>query len=266
MKRSCIPLFLGLIGLHAPRAKAWGPEGHAVVADVADAHLTPKAKAAVKKLLGHSSMAGVSSWADTIRQQRPETYNWHFVDIEVENKDYIPSRDCPASAKGDCAIAAIARFRSTLADAKASKAQRVEALKFLIHFIGDIHQPLHCADHHDKGGNDVLVKYCGQGTNLHHAWDSDLITSTGLAEAEYRAHIEGYVDGLTTEQVSQIQAGTPTDWVLESHALAVDDSYKVPTGGDLCGIYADTNLSVIDEQLARGGLRLAAVLNGILAK
>jgi nuclease S1 len=251
------------LGSAAP-ALAWGPEGHAVIADVADAHLTPKAKSIVKTLLGHSTMAGVSSWADTVRNQRPETYNWHFVDIEIENPDYVPTRDCPQTPKGDCALAAIDRYKVVLANTKAPKGARTEALKFLIHFVGDIHQPLHCADHHDRGGNDVQVKYCGHGTNLHHAWDSDLISSTGLAESDYRAHVEAYVDGLSSDEVAKIQSGTPTDWVLASHGLAVEDSYKIPTDKDLCGVYTDDNLVVIDQQLADGGLRLAKVLNDIL--
>jgi hypothetical protein len=266
MRTALTASVLALLFSASNTAKAWGPEGHAVIADVADAHLTPNAKSIVKTLLGHSTMAGVASWADTVRNQRPQTYNWHFVDIEIENSDYVPTRDCPQTAKGDCALAAIDRFKVVLANTKAPKADRTEALKYLIHFIGDIHQPLHCADHHDRGANDVQVKYCGHGTNLHHAWDSDLISSTGLAEGDYRAHVEAYVDGLSSDEVAKIQSGTPTEWALASHALAVGDSYKVPADKDLCGVYTDENLVVIDQQLANGGLRLAKVLNDILVK
>lgn len=265
--RTMAGIVLGYLTLGpAGTALAWGPEGHAVIADVAAAHLSQKAKTGVKKLLGHSTMAGVSSWADVIRPVRPETYNWHFVDVEVEDSDYAPARDCKDTPKGDCAIAAIERFRTVLADKTATKSARLEALKFLVHFVGDVHQPLHCADHHDRGGNDVLVKYCGHGTNLHRAWDSDMISSAGLTEDQYRAHVEGYVDGLSDPDLAKIQSGTPTDWVLEAHKEAVDDSYKVPADKDLCGAYTDTNLPIVDRQLADAGLRLAKVLNDAFAK
>lgn len=271
VSRPSVPILVAgsvsvLLGGAAGPAWAWGPVGHAVIADVASAHIHPKTKAAVKKLLKHSTMASVSSWADVIRDDRPETYNWHFVDIENENNDYVPERDCVASEKGDCVVAAIERFRKVLGDKHAKTADRLEALKFLIHLVGDIHQPLHCADHHDKGGNEVQVKYCGQGSNLHRAWDSDMIHSTGLTEDQYRAHVEGFVDALSDTEISHLQAGDPIAWALESHKAAVTRAYKVPADKDLCGGYTDSNLAVVDKQLSRAALRLAKILDEALGK
>src|SRR5262249_19985903 len=203
-------------------------------------------------------------WADVIRDDRPETYNWHFVNIETDKSDYVAARDCAPSDKGDCAVAAIERLRTVLADKKAKEATRLEALKFLIHIVGDMHQPLHCADHHDLGGNEVQVKYCGEGTNLHHAWDSDMIHSTGLSEDQYRAHVEGFVDALSDTEIAHLQTGSPESWVLEAHKTAVTHAYKVPPSKDLCGDYTDTNLALIDKQLARAGIRLAKVLDDAL--
>jgi hypothetical protein len=259
-------LFVSLLDGAARPAHAWGPVGHAVIADVANAHLHPKTRLAVKKLLKHATMASVASWADMVRDDRPETYNWHFVDIETEDSNYLPERDCAASDRGDCAVAAIERFRKVLADKNAKQAARAEALRFLIHLVGDVHQPLHCADHHDRGGNEVQVLYCGQGTTLHHAWDSDMIRSTGLTEDQYRAHIEGFVDALSDEDIAHMQSGTPISWVLESHKAAVSHSYKIPASKELCGDYTDTNLTIVDKQFARAGLRLAKLLDDALGK
>ena len=138
---------------------AWGPEGHIVIATIANARLTPAARAAVRQLLGRHSLASVANFADQIRPQRPETANWHFVDIPKGETNYDPGRDCQPSPKGDCVIAAIARAETALKDRSLPRKQRAEALKFLVHFVGDLHQPLHWSDNHDRGGNDVNVSF-----------------------------------------------------------------------------------------------------------
>lgn len=270
MRAFWVLFFVIIAGGAAGSARAWGPVGHAVIADVASAHIRPRTRAAVKQLLRHSTMAGVSSWADVVREERPQTANWHFVDIENENDDYVAARDCAPSDRGDCAIAAIERFRKVLADRTAPAAARAEALRFIIHLVGDIHQPMHSADHHDHGGNETQVAYCGQGSNLHRVRDSDMIQATGLTEEQYRAHIEGFVDALADAEVAHIQAGDPIAWVLEAHKAAVTRAYKIPanpgTKQDLCGDYTHRNLALVDQQLARGALRLAKILDDALGK
>jgi nuclease S1 len=153
-------------------------------------------------------------------------------------------------------------------------AARTNALKFIVHFIGDIHQPLHASDHHDRGGNQVVVTWFG-ATNepppfsspweLHAVWDAGLIDHKGQTRAEYVKDLETWI---ATQNVTAIEAGTVTDWVLEAHALAKSTAYQDPqtnsmvqSGAALDQPYYQANIGVVDQQLAKAGVRLAKVLN-----
>src|SRR5262245_20991571 len=142
---------------------AWGQEGHAIVAEIAQRHLSPKARARVAEILGVGvSLASISTWADDARSSRPKTYNWHFVDIPLDIRTYDAARDCKmVPEKGDCVVAAVARLRRELAARGTPPMARREALKFLVHFIGDLHQPLHTLLE-EHGGNGRKVKFFKQ--------------------------------------------------------------------------------------------------------
>jgi hypothetical protein len=136
-------------------AFAWGVEGHAIVADIAEARLTPAAKAQVVSMLSgenHTRLDEISSWADEVRNQKPKTASWHFVDVPFDAPGYDPSRDC---ADGNCVVRQIIDFTAVLGNNSATPTDRFEALKWVVHFVGDIHQPLHAEDDKDRGGNDV---------------------------------------------------------------------------------------------------------------
>jgi hypothetical protein len=257
-----LTLAFSLAVLTPPTLMAWGPEGHIVVAKIAAARLTPSAKAGVKTLLGRRSLDSVANYADQIRPQRPATYNWHFVDIPKDATDYDPDRDCKASPKGDCVIAELARAQKDLKNRNLSKTKRAEALKFIVHFVGDLHQPLHCSDNNDKGGNDVSVKFLGRTSNLHRVWDSGIITDGHPVAADY---VEELDDWLDSQDTATIEKGTVIEWALASHQLAKDDAYNIPADHDLDATYEDANQPVIDQQLAFAGLRLAAILNAAFA-
>jgi hypothetical protein len=183
----------------------WGLEGHGVVAELADMRLTPQARQEVATLLEGQSMSSVAVWADDIKHHgRPETSNWHFVDIEFANLTYDPARDCKSTPQGDCVIAELARATATLTDKTNSKVARGEALKFIIHLVGDVHQPLHCADNHDRGGNLIPVQFFKVHTDLHAVWDTWLITRTGLSDIEYARHL----DQLLKSQKITVPAGS----------------------------------------------------------
>jgi nuclease S1 len=148
-------------------AFAWGAEGHHLVARIAADELTPRAKAAVADLLGGDATAGMiraSTWADEIRPSRPETAPWHYVNIEITSTGYDAARDCPNDA---CVVAQVERDAKIVWDSAISKPVRADALRFLIHFVGDMHQPLHCSDNQDHGGSSVRVVFEGHRTNLH---------------------------------------------------------------------------------------------------
>jgi hypothetical protein len=170
---------------YCSHAWAWGPEGHAIVAEIAETRLSGPVRDQITQLLrGDDSHAQhldqIASWPDAVRPSRPESAPWHFVDIPLDAAAYDAGRDCKG---GDCVVAAIQRFVSVLGDRSAEPAARLEALKFIVHFVGDIHQPLHCVDDFskfpppegDKGGNKVHLTYFGKPMNFHSLWDGGII-------------------------------------------------------------------------------------------
>jgi nuclease S1 len=258
----------GLVG----EAVAWGPEGHSIVAEIAQRRLSPEAAAMVEQLLGRGhSLASVASWADDVREERPETSNWHFVDIPLAVGKYDAAKVCKTSEKGDCAVAEIERLRSELRCA--SGEQKVEALKFAVHFIGDVHQPLHTVDE-AHGGNGIKADIFMRGltctgtctpvrisTNLHAAWDYGLINKAVWAWGSYVDRLEA--GWLKSEEAASegIDGGIPAQWVEESHKLARRVWNERPADDVLDDRYFRDVLPIIDRQLGVAGLRLARFLN-----
>jgi hypothetical protein len=244
-------------------ARAWGPDGHQIVGRIAELRLSPAAAKAVAVLLNDSNqLARVSNWADHIRKSRSETAPWHFVDIPFDAEAYDPERDC--AAHDGCVVEVIPRFVKVLADREAEPADRVEALKFLVHFVGDIHQPLHCGERNgDKGGNLFQVRWPGESkpVKLHAVWDSNLVQrlvrNEGISAETLNATI-------TREQAIAWSTGTAADWAWESHRLAVEKVYAdLPESGAhrLSEDYITAGQAVVREQLAKGGVCLAHLLN-----
>ncbi len=250
-------------------ARAWGQEGHRVVAEIAEQYLKPDTAKQVRELLALenvTTLADVSMWADYIRPQRRETGPWHYVNIPIHPQlnattAYDKERDC---ARDDCIVAQILKFEAVLSDKTAPPFQRLEALKFLVHFIGDIHQPLHCSDNYDRGGTERRYEYNGNLTNLHAVWD------TGILGPAVRGDERGYalklIKSIDQEDLAKWQEGSVIDWVNESYRLAVNVIYKnLPSETiPLPESYGMEMLPVVDGQLERAGVRLATVLNAIL--
>jgi nuclease S1 len=260
MRRS-IALLLGLTVTVTATAAArrWGVEGHRVVARVAQSRLTPRALAEARRLLGGQNLEDVSTWADDIRRGRPATAPWHYVDIELSDSTYVESRDCP---KGDCAVDVINHELAILADRTRSDSARAEALRWVIHLVGDIHQPLHGSDDHDKGGNDVHVVYRGNSVNLHSLWDTGLPRTLGDEDAIV-ARIDRELAHRT--DLDAIAESTPVQWAMESHDIAKRMVYgMLPPSHQLDSAYVATAQGVIVERLLRGGVRLTAVLDRAL--
>jgi nuclease S1 len=259
----CFTLSLATITARPGRALAWGSVGHVVIARVAAERLSPQARAAAKRLLGGSSLATVANWADEIKEAEPYTTRWHFVDIPRRRDHYVARRDCRTTPAGDCAIAAIERFEQVLRDGEAAPTRRARALKFLVHVVGDLHQPLHCADDHDAGGTRLLVLFYGEPTDLHRVWDAGIIERTGVSEAAYAKALD---DWLSTQDIAALQSGSVIDWAEESHAAAVEHAYVLPRNHKLTAAYARANRPVVDRQLALAGVRLARLLNEALGQ
>jgi len=238
----------------------WYDLGHRVVADIAEQRLTPAAARAVRDLLGGQRMSDASVWADNIKSYRHDADPLHYVNIPLGATAYDPRRDCP---HGKCVIAAIASDRQVLANNAAPMLDRAEALRFLIHFIGDLHQPLHVADDNDRGGNQRVVWLEGDSMNLHKVWDGELLNRYGLTEESYLAELRQEMD---TMNLPAIERGTVVDWAMEGHRIGVERAYRVPANGRLGAAYVEANRPVVERALIAAGVRLAKVLNEALAE
>jgi len=262
---SLILAILLIVNSFPVSAFAWGGIGHRVVATIAEQHLTPKARQEISKLLQPGeTLAAISTYADEIRNARPDTRRLHYVNIPLLASAYLPARDCRSSDEGDCIIAALERFRLELANVKETRERRAFALKFVVHLIGDLHQPLHCADNDDRGGNDIKVTWFGPSErqqNLHSVWDYAIIEHGGRNEA---AWVKKLSNDLASEKIQAVQAGTVTQWALESWQVAKDSAYKIPLNRQLGQAYYSKTLPLVEARLRNAGLRLARILNEAL--
>ena len=258
--------FTALLSAPSAPALAWGYEGHRIAADIAEQYLEPATVRQVRELLAldnATTLAEVSTWADDIRRQRPETARWHFVNIPIHPPmgtppAYDAPRDCPT---GDCVVAAIERFEAVLHDKAAPPRQRLEALKFIVHLVADIEQPLHCADNGDRGGNEVHVEFEGRSTNLHAVWDSGILAAARISDE--RAFALSLARSIAPKEAELWRGGTPADWANDSYGVAARLIYgEWPHGpGALPASYEQAAIYVVDVQLEKAGLRLAALLN-----
>ncbi|HEX5961559.1 MAG TPA: S1/P1 nuclease [Rhodanobacteraceae bacterium] len=251
--------------LCATPAFAWGPRGHHIVARLAEAQLTPQAWAAAQELLAlrHARhLSGVANWADDLRDIDPalfqRTRRMHFVNFHSPDCNYSPPRDC---REGDCAVAAIEKYSAILADRSQPPAERAEALAFVVHLVGDIHQPLHDGYRRDAGGNDFQVRWRVQGqdrgTNLHRVWDSLMLDSTRLSAAQYARKLAAARTPIAT-------GGTPADWAEESCRIDRDGGVY-PDSRFIGDAYVERELPIAERRLRQAGARLAALLNRDLA-
>jgi S1/P1 Nuclease len=252
---------------------AWGPEGHRIVAEIARVRLSPTARRLIRELIGRDDLASISTWADEIRRERPQTFGWHFVDIPWNSAGFDQPRDCfrPTDKNAlqdhhNCVVDRIEMFRETLADQSASVPDRVEALKFLVHFVADVHQPLHAIGE-ARGGNDIHVvefgsDQCGgRPCNLHALWDEGLIEHAHRSQSGYILHLENLI---TRRRLEARAIGTPEDWANQSFHLAHD--VWLTDGSRVDEAYYDRHIGIVDERLALAGLRLAKLLNNALSR
>ncbi|HKD81285.1 MAG TPA: S1/P1 nuclease [Candidatus Angelobacter sp.] len=272
--KKLIALFVLFVFVSA-QLLAWGPKGHAIVADIAESRLTPQARKNLQLLLGQDSLASIASWADQVRKDRDESYDWHFVDIPMEAAGFSEQRDCfrPQDKHKDaltdhhnCVVDRIEIFSRILGDEKASRPDRLEALKWVVHFVGDLHQPLHAIED-ARGGNDIKLPVfgspkCGDyDCNLHWVWDTLLLEHTGYSEEDYVRHLNQLID---QQHLSQWAQGTPEEWANESHVEARQIIEQKPAAID--DAYYQSHIELVDKKLALAGLRLATLLNNTLGK
>ena len=275
MQRKLIGIAAIAIVIASASVEAWGGQGHRLVGLIAAERLTPIARQQVARLLDGQTLADVASWADSITLDQQQTFSWHFLNIPPEAAGYDRDRDCPrqpgvaagsrADRWRDCAVDRIAYWEERLADGKLDRADRATALKFIVHFIGDLHQPFHALGV-GRGGNDVRVRVfgevnCGPSTpcNLHSVWDSRLIARRNLGDRVYVAQLQKLI---VERRWGTQPAGTPAQWAEQSFRLAKAALVKPDTNID--ETYYRRHISVVDERMALAGVRLAAVLNRAL--
>ncbi len=251
-------------------AFAWGRQGHRLVALIAEQHLTPVALQNVRALLGTETLGDVSSWADTYRPMETQTAGWHYVNIPADADTYNRDRDCPVQpgvTRGsandvwrDCVVDRILFFETRVADPHLDPPDRAIALKYLVHFIGDLHQPMHTYGPFEGGNGITTVTFgataCGRyPCSLHSAWDSGLIQHRGLSTSAYDSVLEKEIS--TTHEVAGMD--DPVAWAAESNAAVA--AALLPVGGAVDEAYYAREIPVVDHLLELAGLRLAAVLN-----
>jgi hypothetical protein len=286
-------------GLPFQPARAWGDAGHEIVAAIAYSRLQAATRKRVDAMLAADpdkltppDFVSRATWADRYRdsdrystkQHYLATQQWHFVDIELDGGSVdaacnghpaLPAgKAASAGPAADCVIDKVEQFAAELRDPATAKAERLLALKFLLHFVGDLHQPLHAADHHDRGGNSVPVVYnhITVPSNLHSYWDTRLVQELGTNPRVVGAALAA---SITAAQAQQWAQGSTTDWANEANALARDVAYNFTgessaaddhggTAERLDSVYDQRSLPVVKLQLSRAGVRLAALLNGAL--
>lgn len=243
----------GALAIAAGSAYAWGADGHRLIADLAEQRLDPATRTEVLRLLSlepGATMGSVSTWADDIKSR--STARWHFVNLP-DDCSYVLERDCPGGA---CVVEAIRRQASVLSG-QASDLEKLTALKFLIHLVADVHQPMHAGRASDKGGNLVQLRAFGRGTNLHALWDSLLIKHRPGGIDALRGSVEERLPSSSVHQAS------PEAWAIESCQVSRTPDF-VPTERELAPSYATTFDVVLLERIAQAASRLAGLLTAAL--
>jgi hypothetical protein len=288
MNKSTTACFAAWMLLAAAPAAAWGDLGHEVTALIAYRHLTPAAKAKVDAMLAAdtdpltaSDFASRATWADKYRNLHRETAQWHFVDIEIDHPDLVSAcfgmaplaagQSASTGPARDCIVNKIPEFETELMDASTPAAERVTALKFLMHLVGDLHQPLHASDHNDRGGNCVRLSPSpdGHDINLHAYWDNGTVESLGDSPRTIAAALDAQI---SPREIADWARGDIEAWAMESFSLSRKDVYVLasrPTCREhgavaLTHEYQATASKDAALQLEKAGVRLAVLLNRAL--
>lgn len=253
MKKLLGAIFL-LANIFSLSATDWGQTGHRVIGEVAQQYLTPKTAQTIAKLLDGASLAFVSTFADEIRSDsRYQSYApWHYLNMPL---DKIYGEVTP-NPKGDV-VQAINTCIQVLQDPNAAKDDKAFHLRLLVHFVGDLHQPMHVGRAEDRGGNDITVYWFGKKTNLHRLWDSQLIDHYQMSYTELAQNLPPY----ETEQHKKIVQAPLLDWVAESQDHAKNIYAQTQPEEKLGYKYHYEYFGVVRNRLHKAGLRLAAVLN-----
>ncbi len=260
MRKRLLPLFLLLL---SPLSLwAWGVDGHRAVGQIAEHHLTRKARREVQRLLGTETLALVSTWPDEIRYypEFKETAPWHYVNTPSGLNETQYLQELKGQTNPNAYNMLQAKLQELQNPAK-TQAEKVAALKFIVHLVGDAHQPLHAGHAEDKGGNDIKLKYRGKDTNLHSLWDSGLIDYQGLTYMEMASQ---YDHKLAQRQVREWQASPLESWFWESYQASEQIYRETPADGEVDYKYYPAHSELMKQRIQQAGVRLAGLLNEVL--
>lgn len=263
MKGVKLFLLLVFVGAMPLKSSAWGVLGHRVIGGIADLHLSAAARSEIKKLLGNESIAMASNWADFIKSDRSYDYlgPWHYINLP----EGMTRSQFDSYLQRDTATDLYTRLQMIIEKLKSGKLSRENKtfyLKLLIHLVGDAHQPMHTARPEDRGGNGIKVYWFNAPTNLHRVWDEHLVEFQQLSYTEHIAAIHF----AKPAQVNVWQGQRLGDWLYESYQLASSIYGDVKEGERLSYSYNYRYVNSMNQQLLKGGIRLAGILNNIFGR
>ena len=234
---------------------SWGFKGHRAIATIAQKHLNSNTAYAVSAYLKGQSMADVSTWADENRSKT--TAPWHFLNLPLglSHEQFVQT----VAQSDNNVYTAILKAEASLQDKTLGPDEKNKALKYLIHLVGDAHQPMHISRKEDKGGNTIQVRFDNQGTNLHSLWDSKLIDHEGLSQDD----IAKNYDVATPAEIKQWQSDSPMEWIWESYQISSRLYVEVKPGQNIDETYYQKYIPVIRQRIDQAGIRLADELNRI---
>ncbi|RPD40338.1 S1/P1 nuclease [Chitinophaga barathri] len=262
MKKHFFSLVLAALMLAGSlRTSAWGPTGHRVTAEIASFYLTAKAKLAISRIIGNESLAMIANWPDFIKSDTTDKYkhtsSWHYLDFpgHISRQEFDRLL---GEAKGENLYSQTLAMIKELKTASTTPERKRFALAFLVHMIGDMHQPLHVGRDEDMGGNKIQLSWFDRPTNLHKVWDEYLIDFQQYSYTEYSNILNRVV---TASAAKSMQSGSIPDWMWQSHVLSDKVYAGSPEGAKLSYSYNYVFVEDLNAQLLKGGLRLARILN-----
>ncbi len=252
-------LFLGMFFMYLPlQTMAWGMLGHRVVGQIADSYLSKKARKNIELILGGESVAMASTWADFIKSDKNYNYlsSWHYIDFDKQ----MTYPEMQVFLKQDTAVDAYTKLNLIISQLKNKNLEQDKKqmyLRLLIHIVGDVHQPMHTAHTADKGGNDVKLFWFNKPTNMHALWDSEMIDDQQLSYTEYA----GWINRSTKEQREALQHDEMSKWLYESSQISEKLYTEIKPEAHLSYRYTFDHIAIANQQLLKGGIRLAGILN-----
>jgi len=250
-----------LLGLVTSQVQAWGQNGHRIVGELAEAHLTETTKQAILPLLEGDSLAEVSTWADEMRSSPNEFWQkkstkWHYINVsDPKNMQQHVHTDIHSKEQVKNILDGIYYTINTLKSEKTSIDEKRFAMRFLVHLVGDSHQPFHAGRADDHGGNKIKVEFFGKNSNLHSVWDTELIQNENLSFTEFTRFIQTE----NKELIAEYLASTPADWLIESSNIA--ESIYNAEQTEMKYRYVFDHMPIVKTRLVQGGIRLAGLLN-----